>query len=180
MQPTARSLPSATSTTATQHRKETAVKNLLLILNFILPAVAEADTDPIFEGNDWVVVTDTSLTIYSDRGGSISDYQDFIDDNDLSIRILGTCVSSCTMFLGTPDVCVAAGATIGFHGPRSDDLSIAHLTKLVHSIASYYPPALQAPFTQDWGLHRSVTWFLGADLHSMTQIPLCPEQDISQ
>ena len=35
------------------------------------------------------------------------------------VRIEGTCVSACTLYLGLPNSCVAANAQLGFHGPRT-------------------------------------------------------------
>lgn len=33
------------------------------------------------------------------------------------VELRGSCYSACTMYLGLPNVCIAPGARLGFHGP---------------------------------------------------------------
>ncbi|MCU0826609.1 MAG: hypothetical protein MUE52_04220 [Tabrizicola sp.] len=127
-----------------------------------------ADDDPVFKNSDWVIETATSLTIMSDGGGNIDDYADLIADlGRTEVRILGSCKSSCTMFLGMPNVCVSPDAVFGFHGPRSGDQSIRYLLSLVDKIASHHPEPIAEKFRSDWGLTRDFTWLTGAEVLAM-------------
>lgn len=66
------------------------------------------------------------------------------------VRIEGTCVSACTLYLGLPAACVAPGARLGFHGPRTRlpgiPLPHADFERQTRVMASYYPGPIRAWF----------------------------------
>lgn len=65
------------------------------------------------------------------------------------IRIEGTCVSACTLYLGLPNACVTPGAELGFHGPRTRlpgiPLPHADFERQTRVMAAHYPGAIR-----DW------------------------------
>ncbi len=57
-----------------------------------------------------------------DRGGSVSIYRDRVRAmGDAPIRIKGTCISACTMFLGAKNACVDRQAILWFHAAHDKD-----------------------------------------------------------
>lgn len=138
------------------------------------PALA---SDGIFSPSDWVVETPQTLTIYVDLGGSIDSYGDRIDDiPHKAVRIVGTCESSCTMFLGLPNVCIADSAILGFHGPSSDTRfdDPVYMRGLAYKIAARYPQDLKQPFLDRWSRTQRMTWFTGPQVRAMVpQIARC-------
>ena len=66
------------------------------------------------------------------------------------VRIEGTCVSACTLYLGLPNSCVMANATLGFHGPRTNipgiPLPRADFERISSTMATYYPGQIRTWF----------------------------------
>ena len=64
------------------------------------------------------------------------------------VRIEGTCVSACTLYLGLPNACVSATAQLGFHGPRTRipglPLPRADFDRESGRIARYYPGPIRS------------------------------------
>jgi hypothetical protein len=146
----------------------TAWLRALVLVPVLMAAPVMADDEPIFDEGDWVIEAHGALTIRSDGGGNIHDYADFIATlSDTEVRITGVCKSSCTMFLSLPHACVAPGASLGFHGPSSKDVSIRNLLGLVDKIADHHPAEIAAQFRSDWGLSRDFTWLTGAEVLAM-------------
>ena len=69
------------------------------------------------------------------------------------VRIEGTCISACTLYLGLPNACVTPGAQLGFHGPRTRLLGIplprAEFERQTQIMAAYYPGAIRAWFMSE-------------------------------
>ncbi|MDF1803905.1 hypothetical protein [Thalassovita sp.] len=86
--------------------------------------------------------------VSNDRGGVVSTRQNEIQDiavHGQKVEIRGAvCLSSCTMFLGAPDVCVHPQTSFGFHGPSDHGrpLKPAQFEYWSQVIASYYPRKL--------------------------------------
>ena len=60
------------------------------------------------------------FVVRSDRGGLLGQRSEEIRALRASgqrVELRGTCLSACTMYLSLPNVCVAASASFGFHGP---------------------------------------------------------------
>lgn len=60
------------------------------------------------------------LVVTQDRGGVIRNRVNEIktlNDNGDAVELRGTCLSSCTLYLGVDHSCVASDAVFGFHGP---------------------------------------------------------------
>ncbi len=66
------------------------------------------------------------------------------------VRIEGICVSACTLYLGLPNSCVAAGATLGFHGPATNipgiPLPREDFERISTTMAAYYPGQIRTWF----------------------------------
>lgn len=86
--------------------------------------------------------------VSNDRGGVVSARQHEIQTiaaHGQKVEIRGAvCLSSCTMFLGAPKVCVDPKTSFGFHGPTDHGrpLSPSQFEYWSQVIASYYPRKL--------------------------------------
>lgn len=100
--------------------------------------------------------------VKNDYGGVIQDrMREFkqIRKKGLRVEVRGrVCMSSCTMFIGLPDVCVDPKTIFGFHGPRrtwfrkANPVQFAYYSDLM---ASYYPEPLKSWFMET-ARHRMV------------------------
>jgi len=101
----------------------------------------------------------TNVVIGNDLGGVISTKASAIDRIRAlrqSVQIKGPmCYSSCTMYLGSGDVCVEPNVTFGFHGPSSygRPLQPQDFEYWSRVIASHYPAQLSNWFMST-GRHR--------------------------
>lgn len=121
-----------------------------------------------------------TIVINGDPGGSVRARHDEIEEiNRLGQRVeirRGTCMSSCTMFLGADNVCVSPQASFGFHGPYrfGEKLSQGEFDQWSRIIASYYPAAVR-----DWYMTKAryktytATRLSGAELIRLG-VPRCP------
>lgn len=112
-----------------------------------------------------------TIVINGDPGGSVRDRYNEIKQIDrlgqkIEIR-RGSCMSSCTMFLGANNVCVSPEASFGFHGPYrfGAKLSQADFDQWSRVISAHYPASVR-----DWYMTKarfkthSVTRLSGAEL----------------
>lgn len=96
----------------------------------------------------------TILIIGDDHGGKVSDRQRQIAQirqQKLSVEIRGThCLSSCTMLLALPDLCIHPDTIFGFHGPTDfgEPLLPQQFEYWSQIIAKHYPPALRRWYLQ--------------------------------
>jgi hypothetical protein len=95
-----------------------------------------------------------ALDVRNDRGGSVKDRVALIEQlraAGTTVRILGRCDSSCTMFLKI--ACVAPRARLGFHGPQSQyyGISLTPEDFLYWSevMANYYPAKIKSWFLRE-------------------------------
>ena len=92
-----------------------------------------------------------TYVIKSDRGGFLLERLaelDTLQQNGTHVEIRGrVCYSTCTMFLGLPNICVDPNTTFGFHGPSRSGRKLAKKDFDYFSslMASYYPKPLK-----DW------------------------------
>lgn len=91
----------------------------------------------------------TAMTITNDLGGSVHDR--IVQVKELTadateVRIVGTCISACTLLLGVPQSCVSPTARLGFHGPatRRRGLPLPHVEyeRVSEQMAALYPPEI--------------------------------------
>lgn len=91
-----------------------------------------------------------AMTVRQDLGGSVRER--FVQVEQLSrsgaqVRIVGTCISACTLLLGVPNACVAPSARLGFHGPatRQNGLPLPReeYERVSLQMASLYPPQIR-------------------------------------
>lgn len=87
------------------------------------------------------------LVIRDDAGGRVDWRAEKIAklrQSGQPVQLRGECMSACTMYLSLPQVCVAANATFGFHGPSFygiplNDYDFNYWSQV---IAAHYPPAI--------------------------------------
>ena len=71
--------------------------------------------------------TGAAIVVQSDRGGMLGQRRQQIRQLRASgqrVELRGTCLSACTMYLSLPNVCVAATASFGFHGPSRNQRAL--------------------------------------------------------
>lgn len=90
-----------------------------------------------------------AMTVTRDLGGSVRERIALVDSlsaEGAEVRIVGTCISACTLFLGVPNACVAPSARLGFHGPstrkRGLPLPRAEYERISLQMATFYPPKI--------------------------------------
>ncbi|WP_323039934.1 hypothetical protein [Gemmobacter sp.] len=84
-----------------------------------------------------------AIIVRSDRGGYIGQRDQQISTlraQGTRVELHGTCLSSCTMYLSLPNICVAPSATFGFHGPsrNGQPLSPADFERRSLAMARHY------------------------------------------
>ncbi|AWB50575.1 hypothetical protein HYN69_18400 (plasmid) [Gemmobacter aquarius] len=91
-----------------------------------------------------------AMTVRKDLGGSVRErivQVAHLSQTGAQVRIVGTCISSCTLLLGVPNACVAPSARLGFHGPstRQNGLPLprAEYERVSLQMASLYPPQIR-------------------------------------
>ncbi|MBC2835104.1 hypothetical protein H7F16_06260 [Gemmobacter straminiformis] len=94
-----------------------------------------------------------AMIVTRDMGGSVRERIAQVNDlsaNGTEVRIVGTCVSACTLLLGVPTACVAPQARLGFHGPstrkRGLPLPRDEYERVSAEMASLYPPQIRRWF----------------------------------
>jgi len=94
-----------------------------------------------------------AMDVRKDMGGSVEDRLDEIarlEQAGTPVRIVGTCVSACTLYLGLATACVMPKARLGFHGPSTRlkglPLPREEFERLSRLMAAQYPPAIRAWF----------------------------------
>lgn len=126
--------------------------------------------------------TPTVKTVIFDEGGYFDNRAREIkklNEVGARIEIRGVCISSCTMYLGADNVCVAPNARLGFHGatetffiPATPENKLRYDT----NIARYYPPNLRGWFWKE-ARHIIIAWKskTGQEVHDMDpdRVPLC-------
>lgn len=97
-----------------------------------------------------------AMDVRNDMGGSVRERLATIralEAQQVPVRITGTCVSACTMYLGLSRACVTPQARLGFHGPstrlRGMPLPAGEFERLSQEMARHYPPAIRAWFLSD-------------------------------
>ena len=113
---------------------------------WLVAALIGAGAATSVAGAEWLVVR-------RDMGGSVTERLvelRALERAGVPVRIAGTCVSACTMYLGLPMACVDPGASLGFHGPstrlRGIPLTPDEFDRLSREMAQHYPPAIRAWF----------------------------------
>jgi hypothetical protein len=119
--------------------------------------------------------------IADDRGGQIGPYlQQFAMVRDSGSRVVidGTCLSACTLVLGTVPkerICVTSRANLGFHAawnlaPGGRAVYSEEGTRLLWEV---YPTQIRSWIRRKGGLTRQMIFLRGKELASM--YPLCTE-----
>jgi hypothetical protein len=94
-----------------------------------------------------------ALDVRNDMGGPVSQRINKVEQlraAGTQVRILGTCVSACTLYLGLPNTCVSSSARLGFHGPstpmRGLPLPREEFERVTRQMAGYYPGQIRGWF----------------------------------
>ncbi len=96
----------------------------------------------------------STVIVYHDRGGRILDRiaeVAMLRQQECPVEIVGTCMSSCTLYLGLERVCVVPEARITFHGPWSTNghMSEASFDRWSEIMARHYPEPLARWFLEE-------------------------------
>jgi len=128
--------------------------------------------------------TNTKTVVY-DEGGFIDNRIREIEQlrkDSTKVRIVGTCISACTMYLALENTCVHPSARLGFHGatelpfiPATPENKLKYDLK----VAEHYPPNLRKWFKED-GRKIIILWKTktGQEVYNMdpNHVKLCKER----
>jgi len=106
------------------------------------------------------------LVIQNDNGGAVTARARQIaalKRDQIRLEIRGDyCMSSCTMYLSLPDVCVTPQTIFGFHGPSSPIYGVgllpAEFDRWSRMIAAYYPEPIRSWYMTT-GRNRTVGFY---------------------
>lgn len=97
-----------------------------------------------------------AMDVTNDMGGSIQERLEQVQRltaQGTPVRIVGTCVSACTLYLGVPTSCVFPNARLGFHGPSTRlqgiPLPREEYERVSYQMAAEYPEPLRSWFLSD-------------------------------
>lgn len=89
---------------------------------------------------------------------------------DEHVRLMGICISSCTMWLGVKNVCIGKYSVFGFHGavntkgPNAGKPS----SKIVNDFfSSHFPPNIRKKFNEAWSKSLKLTWVTASELKEL-------------
>jgi len=90
------------------------------------------------------------------------------------VRIEGTCISACTLYVALEGTCVAPNARLGFHAPgyygrKATPERVAFWTKVV---ADHYPPLLRAWYLSHASTSKAVVSLTAPELIALG-VPAC-------
>jgi ATP-dependent protease ClpP protease subunit len=94
-----------------------------------------------------------ALDIRNDPGGPVEAriaQLQALRDKGTPVRIIGTCLSACTLLLGLAQTCVMPDARLGFHGPstrlKGIPLPREEFERVSRLMAEHYPEPLRRWF----------------------------------
>lgn len=108
--------------------------------------------------------TQGAVTMYNNPGGYVSEFmfmRDYYMQSGTAIRISGTCMSACTMYLKSPLFCVYPGAELWFHAPTPNSDEARQL------LLDSYPPRIRQWIAAQGGLTPAWIILKGDDLQRM-------------
>jgi hypothetical protein len=116
-----------------------------------------------------------TIRIADDRGGRIGNYLDKYDalrTSGETVIIDGSCLSACTIVLGTiahDRICVTSNASLGFHaaydfGANGHTVPNLEATRMLYS---HYPSAVRHWIAARGGLKSEMIFLRGKELMSM-------------
>lgn len=103
------------------------------------------------------------VDVSDDHGGLLSAYQvqwATLAARGVFVRIVGPCVSACTVLVGyipRDRICVARGAYLGFHWATAQFAT--------QELWSAYPPDIRQWITQHGGLSNQLIWLQAPDIY---------------
>lgn len=97
-----------------------------------------------------------AMDIRNDMGGPVAERLvkvQRLDAQGTPVRILGNCISACTLYLGLRKTCVSPEARLGFHGPSSRlagiPLPYEEFDRVSRQMAAHYPEAIRQWFLSE-------------------------------
>lgn len=114
----------------------------------MLPVVWMAGVVPV------AAQTANAIIVRSDRGGYIGQRDRQISAlraQGTRVELQGTCLSSCTMYLSLPNVCISPKAVFGFHGPsrNGEALSPTDFDRWSQVMARHYREPIRSWFMNE-------------------------------
>lgn len=112
-----------------------------------------------------------TVVINGDRGGEIGHYShqfSYYHHDGAKVRIMGQCLSACTMYLGLPNTCVYPDAILGFHQARDVWGNVSPMG--TYEMARHYPWFLGG-IAQTMPRAPGITFYSGMDLIRMGARP---------
>lgn len=113
------------------------------------------------------------VTIANQRGGGVTAHAQRViayDEAGTRVRLMGSCVSACTLILALPPdrICVGPRAQLGFHLPSSYGRRDLGIEDLGRAMTESYPEFVQRWLARGGGLPRagssSAIRFMGYDV----------------
>ena len=129
---------------------------------------------------------DKILTVYADPGGKLYkrlQFINYLEKNDIDVKIVGRCASACTLYLSMETTCVIPDARFGFHGPSASDVYMTSAQRKddIELMTRAYPD-----FLDQWFVRRAshlvgddLLWVEGSELirHG---VPECPSTSLQR
>ena len=106
------------------------------------------------------------LDIYNDNGGRVFSYAIRFEYAPKPIRILGRCMSACTLALAYPSTCVGPRASLVFHAPYGAG---AHNGVAKKWMMGRYPAPIRAWIAAHGGLTSRPITLRGAALRKIVR-----------
>jgi hypothetical protein len=109
----------------------------------------------------------SALEVQNDNGGNVAEYVAKVAQLRATgerVKVLGQCLSSCTLYMALDNICTDRGAVWGFHGPSGAyqlALSPARFKKGSMTMAEHYPEPYRSNFLNEW---RYITVGWGAEI----------------
>lgn len=108
------------------------------------------------------------VTISGSPGGSINAFADRVIDYDragTSVRVMGPCVSACTLVLALPQnrICVGPRASFGFHQPFLSGRPGIATSDLGSAMVDSYPSFVRQWLKARGGMPHGRPQFMGYD-----------------
>lgn len=121
----------------------------------------------------------TYIISKNDRGGYVKPaFIAMLEKNKAGHRVEirnRTCLSACTIHLGTDNLCISADTGFGFHkaGGSRDKNSIARAHAMITSALNHHSTELGSMFFNVWSKSRTMHRETGAELNRDYGVPLC-------
>lgn len=104
-----------------------------------------------------------AITINRDNGGYVFEYAKRYAKARKPIRIMGPCMSACTLALAYPSTCVGPNASLTFHAAAGAG---KHNARVTHWLMGRYPAAIRSWIRSKGGLTTRAITLRGSELRA--------------